>query len=105
MFCSRCGAEINDKAVICIKCGENVGKLKRDNACASKSRLIYIILALFLGALGIHNFYAGRIGCAVAQLLTSLILGWLFIPLIFILIWILIEICTVTRDGNGNNFT
>lgn len=66
-----------------------------------KTRFVYIILALFLGGLGIHNFYAGRIGSAVAQLLISLFTGWLLFPLLIVGIWALIEACVVSTDGNG----
>ena len=38
----------------------------------AKSRGVYIILGLFFGCLGIHNFYAGRNGVGVAQLLITI---------------------------------
>jgi TM2 domain-containing membrane protein YozV len=69
-----------------------------------KSRLAFILLGLFVGALGIHNFYAGYTGRGVAQLLITLLIGWLFVPLIFVGIWILIEIITVTADSDGVKF-
>jgi len=66
-----------------------------------KSRLIYIVLALFLGALGIHNFYAGYTSKGLIQLLATVLTGWLVLPLIAVFIWSLIDICTVTKEANG----
>lgn len=40
---------------------------------AQKSALAAGLLGIFLGGLGIHNFYLGRTGLAVAQLLISLL--------------------------------
>ncbi len=73
-------------------------------ATAPKSRLAYILLGLFLGGLGIHNFYAGYTMKGVIQLLLVLGLGWLGIPLLIVFIWILVEICTVTKDAAGVPF-
>ena len=69
-----------------------------------KSRAVYIILALFFGLLGIHNFYARRSGAGVAQLLLTLFLGWLIIPILVVVIWVIIEMICVTRDGLGVPF-
>ena len=69
-----------------------------------KSRIAYILLALFLGGLGIHNFYAGYTGKAVAQLLITLLLFWLIVPILIVWIWVIVEICTVTKDANGVPF-
>ena len=38
-----------------------------------KSRITYVLLGLFLGCLGIHNFYAKRSGCGITQLLISVL--------------------------------
>lgn len=65
------------------------------------TRGVYIVLALFLGGLGIHNFVAGRIGPGLGQLFTMLFLWWLIFPIFIVGFWILIEIITVDRDGNG----
>jgi TM2 domain-containing membrane protein YozV len=65
------------------------------------SRMAYVLLGLFLGGLGIHNFVAGRKGAGIAQLLITLVTGWLIVPLALVGVWVLIEICTVTTDGNG----
>ena len=68
-----------------------------------KSRTSYIVLGIFLGALGIHNFYAGYTGRAVGQLcLTVLTLGYLGIVS---WIWAIIEICIVEKDSTGLRFS
>ncbi|MGZ4897937.1 MAG: NINE protein [Candidatus Angelobacter sp.] len=68
-----------------------------------KSRTAYIVLGIFLGALGIHNFYAGYTGRAVGQLcLTVLTLGYLGIVS---WIWAIIEICIVEKDSTGLHFS
>jgi len=72
---------------------------------SAKSRGIYIILGLFFGLLGIHNFYAGRLGIGLAQLLTTCILGWFVIGLFISGIWAIVELFMVTTDGAGDAFT
>jgi len=68
-----------------------------------KSRTTYIVLGIFLGALGVHNFYGGYVGRAVGQLcLTVLTLGYLGI---ISWVWAIIEICIVEKDSTGLNFS
>ena len=67
-----------------------------------KSRTIYVVLAIFLGHIGVHNFYAGYIGRGVAQLLiTILTFGFLFW---ISWIWAIIEACAETHDGRSVPF-
>jgi TM2 domain-containing membrane protein YozV len=68
-----------------------------------KSKLIAILLALFLGALGIHRFYMGHIGTGIAMLLiTVLSFGALAIVTG---LWALIDMVLigagVLNDGNN----
>lgn len=54
---------------------------------SSKSRLIALLLCLFLGWVGAHRFYVGKIGTAVLMICT---LGgffgiWVLVDLIFII--------------------
>jgi len=68
-----------------------------------KSRTTYIVLGIFLGGLGIHNFYAGYTGKAVAQLcLSVLTLGYLALAS---WIWAIVEICIVDKDRAGIHFS
>jgi TM2 domain-containing membrane protein YozV len=74
-----------------------------------KQQIVYIILGLFLGGLGIHNFYAGYVGRGIAQLLISILGSILLFPLVgipalIVGVWVLVEICVVNTDAAGNNF-
>lgn len=62
----------------------------------TKSRGVYIILGLFLGSLGIHNFYAGHYRAGAGQLIITLTLGWIIIGLVLSGLWALSDVCTVT---------
>ena len=105
MFCKQCGAQIPDTAAICVGCGVPTGVVAVPGGAVQRSRTAYIVLGIFLGALGIHNFYAGYSGKGIAQLLISLLTGWLIIPLIAVWIWVIVEICTVTKDAQGVAFS
>ena len=93
MFCSKCGKEVNDDAVVCIGCGCAIKgpALKRDN-----EGLITILLCWFLGILGVHRFYTGHITIGVIQLLTLGGCG----------IWVLIDFIMLLlgnfKDAEGN---
>ena len=69
---------------------------------SARSRGVYIILGLFLGFFGIHNFYAGYLGRGVAQLLIVLVLGWFVIGLVIVAVWVIAELFTVTHDSAGD---
>jgi TM2 domain-containing membrane protein YozV len=69
-----------------------------------KSRVTYVLLGIFLGWLGVHNFYAGHIGRGIAQLLILLLLGWLIFPLFILELWVIIEVIAVTHDSRGQRF-
>ena len=66
---------------------------------APKSRLIYILLALFLGIFGVHNFYAGYWGKGLIQLLLTLLS--LFLLSLIVYIWVVVEVITVKTDASG----
>ena len=105
MFCKNCGKEVSDKAAVCPNCGQPFQNE------SEKSWIAALLLCLFLGHCGAHNFYVGKTGQGVAQLLLN-IFGWLtciiivgFFLLIPLWIWVLVDfimICTgsfKTVDG------
>ena len=103
-FCPNCGKEVNENADVCLGCGV---ALKNNNttAQAEKSKIAAGILGILLGSLGVHNFYLGYTGKAVAQLLISLLsCGILaFVSGIWGLIeGIMILTGSINTDGKGN---
>lgn len=136
MFCKNCGSKMDENAAVCVKCGAEKGKGKSncpncgnetnpdaavclscgysltaaDSAAGenAKSKLIAGLLGIFLGGLGIHNFYLGYTKKAVIQVL----LGTVGVLLFFIGpivsgIWgfvegILILAGKINVDGKGN---
>lgn len=72
-----------------------------------KSKMAAGLLGIFLGSLGVHNFYLGNTGKAVAQLLLTLI-GWIACGLgpIAAGVWGLVEgimILTGSINTDGKN--
>jgi TM2 domain-containing membrane protein YozV len=72
---------------------------------SNKSRSTYIILALFLGFLGIHDLYAGRyfwgFMCILVTVTSPLFGGLSLIGLFFSIVC---EMFVITYDGNGKKF-
>jgi TM2 domain-containing membrane protein YozV len=66
---------------------------------SEKTRLVALLLCFFVGVLGVHRFYVGKIGTGVAMILTFGGLGiWALIDLIMI-------ICGAFKDSEGNAVT
>ena len=61
------------------------------------NKVIYCVLAFLLGGLGIHKFYAGKIGSGILYL----IFCWTFIPGLIALIEFVIALCKPS-DSQGN---
>lgn len=70
-----------------------------------KSKLAAGLLGIFLGALGVHNFYLGYTGKAVAQLLLTLV-GWVLFGLGPVVAWVwgLIESILILCSTYGSNW-
>ena len=66
-YCPHCGAEVNPDAVMCVACGTKFAEPEPE--MSDKSKLAAGLLGIFLGGLGIHNFYLGYTGKAIVQLL------------------------------------
>lgn len=95
-YCHNCGHPMAPGAAFCTACGASPAPAVNPNA---KSKLVAGLLGIFLGGLGIHNFYLGYTGKAVAQLLLSCtgISGiWGLIEGILILVG------NINKDGKGN---
>ena len=99
-FCKHCGGKIPEAAVICTLCGCQVEELKHEQpnivinntntntntnrnvnaACGyagrPRNKWTAFLLCFFLGYLGAHKFYEGRIGMGIVYLLTAGLFGF-----------------------------
>ncbi len=93
MYCKNCGNEVNENAVVCLKCGASV--INQTNT-EGKDWLTTLLLCFFLGGFGIHRFYTKHTGIGVAQLLTLGGCGiWALVDFIMIL-------TNSYKDADGN---
>ena len=123
MFCKQCGKPIDDTEELCEDCKKTINNEATDTSASeprveekantgnsvpdpnAKSKIAAGLLGIFLGAFGVHNFYLGYTGKAIAQLLiTILSCGVLsFVSGVWGLIeGILILTGSISVDGNGN---
>lgn len=105
MYCKHCGKKIDDDCIICPECGKQVATIKAEQPSIvvnntntntnvnsvvrggkAKNKWVSFFLCLFLGYLGIHRFYEGKIGTGIIWLITFGLcgIGWI-IDLISIL--------------------
>lgn len=106
-FCKHCGAKIPVDAVLCTACGRQVEELKGApaqqpqivitntntntntnviGAGRPKNKWVALALCFFLGWLGVHRFYEGKVMSGVLWLLTMGLCGvGVFVDFIIIL--------------------
>lgn len=72
-FCPNCGTAAGAQAAFCMQCGASLNNTAASGGTVQKSRLVAGLLGIFLGCFGVHNFYLGYTGKAVAQLLISVL--------------------------------
>ncbi len=97
-FCKHCGQVIPQDAVMCTHCGRQVEELKGAQAAGQpiiinnnnnnnnnnvvgvpmgrqKNKWVAVLLCFFLGYLGVHRFYEGKIGTGILWLCTAGLFG------------------------------
>ena len=102
MFCSNCGKEIDDNAVVCVHCGCGTKNYRQKN---QKNKLLAVLLAFFLGEFGVHRFYMNETTTGIMILLNTLVCSALFFliipPLFAGLIWLIefiVMLCRPSKD-------
>ena len=106
-FCKHCGQQIDKDCIVCPICGKQVEDLKAnqqpvvinntnttpntvdvkmENRGKEKNKWVAFVLCLFLGLVGAHKFYEGKILMGVVYIFTAglFLVGWI-IDLIAIL--------------------
>lgn len=99
-FCKHCGQAIPEDAVLCTHCGRQVEELKSNseqpqvvinntntnsnvnqntningNGGNPKNKWVAFALCFFLGFVGAHKFYEGKIGMGILYIFTGGIFG------------------------------
>ena len=75
MYCKECGKEISADAKCCPYCGAVLEN--SSGAVSPKSALVALLFGIFLGGIGINNFYLGHIGRGITKIVLR-ILGTAF---------------------------
>lgn len=116
--CPYCGELVRVSAKKCRHCGEYldpalkaIEELKHSESMRlqqqpqtvinqnskPKSRCTYVLLDLFFGCAGVHNFYAGFIGTGIIQFILSCTIVGLFVTIP----WCILEMIIQTKDASG----
>ncbi len=101
-FCPNCGAQTVPGAVVCTQCG--VALTQPVDPAQQKSKLVAGLLGIFLGSVGVHNFYLGYTGKAVAQLLIAVLTcgaGTAITGIWGLIEGIMILVGNINKDGKG----
>lgn len=70
-YCPNCGAETNPEAVVCVSCGASLVPPEVERS--EKSKLVAGLLGILIGTFGVHNFYLGFTKKAVIQIVVSVV--------------------------------
>jgi TM2 domain-containing membrane protein YozV len=80
-YCSQCGLQLQSNTKFCNQCGSNTSSSTEIRS--DKSAVITLLLCIFLGSLGLHRFYVGKVKTGILMLLTGGGLGiWTLVDLI-----------------------
>lgn len=93
-FCKHCGEKIHVDAVLCTKCGRQVEELKQSNSQPTivvnnantnvntvgiggrvRNKWVALLLCFFVGWLGAHRFYEGKIISGIVYFFTFGLFG------------------------------
>lgn len=102
-FCKFCGVKVPVQAVICPSCGGQIEELRQAQQPnivitntntntntnmnggngvpyrRARNKWVALLLCLFLGEIGAHKFYEGKIGMGILYLFTGgiFLIGWI----------------------------
>lgn len=78
-YCTNCGKPVDPNAAVCLNCGVALKSANKEGDLAGRDKTTLILVCLFLGGLGIHNFMLGETKKGIFKIVMSLcfFLGWI----------------------------
>ena len=76
-YCSTCGKEVSKDAVVCLSCGCAIKntKISSKKGLNGQNKTTMAFVSFFLGGIGIHNFMMGEKKKGILKILLSLCFG------------------------------
>ena len=111
MPCPFCSEPILTSAKKCKHCGEFLSEEptepRKRKASRSSDRLLLtaLLLNLFLGFIGAHRFYVGKIGTGITMLLLTVTVYGLIATVPWAIIDLIIILCGSFTDKDGKRLT
>ena len=118
MKCQKCGNEVANGTAFCPACGAPTSNQAAGGPSdaqsiemSSKNRVVYAILGFFLGFFRVHDFYRGKIGAGIANIIGEILILAVFcvgfgpfglgVAIFIFDLQIGIELITVKKDAAG----
>lgn len=97
-YCHNCGTDVAEGQAVCVKCGVALEAASVNDE--QKSKLVAVLLAFFLGSIGIHDFYLGYTKNGIIKIILTVCTGiggsiWALIDFIRLLTG------SLNTDANG----
>lgn len=75
MYCSNCGNEMDDRAVVCTKCGValQAGAVRSAPVAGADKKVAAGLCGILLGALGVHKFLLGYNTAGIIMLVVTIV--------------------------------
>ena len=74
-FCANCGNATNPDAEVCLNCGVALKKEAKGGDLNGQDKVVMILICLFLGGFGIHNFMMGETKKGIVKIVTNFLCG------------------------------
>lgn len=98
MFCKNCGKELSKEAKMCPNCGQPM----KMSINTDKNKWVALLLWLFLGSVGAHQFYVGNNGKAIWYIVGVFFLFWLIVPPFIVAIQLVIDLIDILQGKLGD---
>jgi len=72
-FCQACGKDTQPGAVMCVQCGAKLSASTAQKKAGADKKLVAGICGILLGALGVHKFILGYTGAGIVMLTVSVV--------------------------------